>query len=452
MPGIQRATSLQEKPLLAEIDLFRPPFDISRLIFPTQEPRSRLESIRLFLLKPLMTMAAKFHVMRFLEQKELTNRPEAAKLLANIRGNFFRGVSEAEWVAVLAEEAMNGNTYGQQCETLTTEYFKDPDNMEKVCLTMLDVSMENERAGLNALLSFIRQPESIKRGDDRIVKAFANAIQEKAPGALRNVIADYEEDFYAAHEEAVSKNSFMPIEPVEARRVASVELRNAFPASAGNYILAFENFSSFTPLNPSMRAQLNKFLPLFRDRFPQLTDEAKKILLPKVIAIEDKLGSMEILNAIDLDSSGLTETSETLASTLKIRIANPISGAASFSPSAAISLMEYMMKKEQISRALQKNSAEENEEVKTLRQRLINPESFPRLEYILQNTEALSSLLYVIDEEDEAVRETANAVLSELQSDLKAYRASAKKTVQVNQPAPASQSPDPAASFHSVQS
>ena len=56
-----------------------------------------------------------------------------------------------------------------------------------------------------------------------------------------------------------------------------------------------------------------------------------------------------------------------------------------------------------------------------MRQRLINPESCPRLAYVVQHADALRATLFVLDEADDEIRASAGAMLATLRADLSAY-------------------------------
>lgn len=431
----------RERPLLARIDLSSRATLETRLIYPSDVPQTAGEKIKHFLLMPVRMLTARNHVKDFLSRDGIRDLDAAKKLLANIGSNPFCSVSEDEFSTVLAEAALKKVPFSGTLRGLTRAHFEDPDHCESAIRTLMIPIDKRHQHALAALMNFIRNPSAPLERDGlhKIEKLLLELDERDPPPDLSDVLIEHLKRYQTAHEVAVRINKFAEADAANAASAALNDLRKRL-SSESACIAAFEKFLSPTGAADSDRHLLARFLTVGYDKFPKLNGDTQDFLLPKLIAVEDSLAGKQHLEKFSLPAD-MDGRERDLAEDLLSRVR----GDSSYSPAAALALMEYLVIRHHIKTLDIKGS-----ELASLKARLINPESRIRLVYVVRHRDLLLQSLSSLGKK---IRLTADAVLKELTADLAAYaKAEEVRLRALSPPDPASQSPDPAASSRSAQS
>ena len=492
-----------DRALLGYIDPFGSGTLETRLMYPRTSPQATGEKIKLFFLKPLMKLAARNQVAAFLSSRQIQNLDTAKNLLRNISKNPFRSVSEKELSAVLAEAALTKISVSGNFSTLIESHFKDPDNLEHALCKLLGPLYKTHQAAMNSFIQFVRNPSApLSRRDGREVSKLLGELHKiNQPAALQKVVNDYQEAYQQAYREAANNNGFRNESNRNQVNIACDELYDHLPSEAKECINAFEQFCSRPIISESNRDLLHQFLKVFSQEFSGLSRETITFLLPLVISLSDALDGGAWLKEIKIPEEIHPYENKMMGNLLFM-----IRNGSSYSPSAARALVGYLAVKSRI-KALeselsrseklltgatqQKSSRFEKQKISALMKRRMPTKKaqktvlaykgvwtstaasveakyaeLTRLKSLMINNESRVQLTYVVLEADllsqslpsigRKSRSIATQIIQELGKDLASYNsaevARRQKPEAVNLAAPASQSPNPATSSHSVRS
>lgn len=469
MPDLATSITRPAPPLLAHIDPFAHGPLETRLIYPSHAPQGLADKIKLFFLKPLMTLAARNEVKAFLLNEDISGLESAKKLLSDIRKDPFRSVSETELSEVLADASLHKISISGNFSQLVESHFKDPDHLEQAFHQLLPPLNKTEARALTSFIAFVRDPSSLlDRRDRRAIDLLLQKMYAmEPPTALLGVLGSYQEDYWQAYENAANTGiGFREIGNKSELTSACDELHDRFPLHERECIQTFEKFTANSSISDTNRASLQRFMIQFSHHYAKLSRDTIISLLPAVIAVEDALEGKALLEKFILpEEKPAAEVN--LASELLFRVRN----GSSYSPSATLALIEYISIKSRIkrlesalartesllSRATEQKSSqlekhklaalrkkrlpgkqtkknvlaykgvwasstkgaeEKRAELSSLKNRLINPESRVRLAYVVSHPDLLLQSLPSIGEKS---RETAKRVLEELRIDLIDY-------------------------------
>lgn len=469
MPDLATSIARAAPPLLAHIDPFAHGPLETRLIYPSHAPQGLADKIKLFFLKPLMTLAARNEVKAFLLSEHISGLESAQKLLSDIRKDPFRSVSETELSEVLADASLHKISISGNFSQLVESHFKNPDHLQQAFHQLLPPLNKTEARALTSFIDFVRDPSSLlDRRDRRAIDLLLQKMHTVGPpAALLGVLSSCQEDYWQAYENAANTGiGFREVGNNSELGSACDELHDRFPLHEKECIQAFEKFTANSSISDTHPALLQRFLVQFSHHYAKLSRDTVISLLPAVIAAEDAVEGKALLEKFILpEEKPIAEVS--LASELLFRVRN----GSSYSPSATLALIEYISIKSRIkmlesdlartesvlSRATEQKSSqfekhklaalrkkrlpgkeskknvlaykgvwasstkgaqEKRAELSSLRNRLINPESRVRLAYVVSHPDLLSQSLPSAGKKS---RETAKRVLQELRIDLVDY-------------------------------